>query len=178
MSFEEKTVSTKSIYEGKVVHLSVDTVSLPDGSTSYREVVHHRGGAAVLYIRDGKMLLVRQFRYAYHKEIYEIVAGKIDPGEDPIFSATRELEEETGYRANLEHLLDIYPTPGYTDEIIYIFVAEGGEQVSQKLDEGEFLSYAFYPVDEVLAMIQRGEITDSKTICAVYTYLYRKEHMA
>ncbi|MCD8285936.1 MAG: NUDIX hydrolase [Clostridia bacterium] len=174
MSFEEKAISSKSIYEGKVVHLSLDTVLLPDGSTSYREVVHHRGGAAVLYVREGKILLVRQFRYAYHKEIYEIVAGKVEAGEDPIVSATRELEEETGYRTTLTHLLDIYPTPGYTDEVIYIYLAEGGTQVSQKLDKGEFLSYAFYPVSEVLSMIQSGQITDSKTICAVYTYLRMK----
>ncbi len=98
----------------------------------------------------------------------------MDKGEQPKASAQRELLEETGYRAEIKHLLDIYPSPGYTDEIIHIFVAEGGEYVGEKLDEGEYLNCEFFTVDSVLKMIEDGEITDAKTVSAVYKYLFEK----
>lgn len=171
MSFFEEKLETKTVYDGKILKLNVDRVRLPDGKESWREIIRHNGGAAVLLVEEGKVLLVRQFRYAYGKEIYEIPAGKLNVGEDPKASAERELEEETGYSAELVHLLDIYPTPGYTDEIIHIYRANNPKFVGQKLDEGEFLNCLFVPLGDALKMIEQGEINDSKTIAAIYNYV-------
>ncbi len=171
MSFFEEKLETKTVYDGKILKLNVDRVRLPDGKESWREIIRHNGGAAVLLVEEGKVLLVRQFRYAYGKEIYEIPAGKLNVGEDPKVSAERELEEETGYSAELVRLLDIYPTPGYTDEIIHIYRANNPKFVGQKLDEGEFLNCLFVPLGDVLKMIEQGEINDSKTIAAIYNYV-------
>ena len=174
MNLQEKKLKSKTIYSGKIVRLEIDEVELPDGKTSFRECVRHSGGACVLLVNEGKVLLVKQFRYLYDKPIYEIPAGKLNVGEDPQLAATRELEEETGYRAKLVHLLDIYPTPGYTDEIIHIYYADSFEITKQKLDEGEFLNYCFIDIETVLKMIENGEINDAKTIIAVYKYLLKK----
>ena len=174
MNLQEKKLSSKTVYSGKIVTLEIDEVELPDGKTSYRECVRHSGGASVLLIRDEKVLLVKQFRYLYGKPIYEIPAGKLNYGEDPKVAAARELEEETGFKAELSHLLDIYPTPGYTDEIIHIYFAENYVVSKQNLDEGEFLNYCFIDLKTVLNMIESGEITDAKTIIAIYKYLLTK----
>ncbi len=168
--FEEKTESRR-IYDGKILKLDVDRVRLPDGRLSSREVIRHSGGAAVLLIRDGCVLLVKQFRYAYGEAIYEIPAGKLNEGEDPIVSAARELVEETGYSPKLRHMLDIYPTPGYTDEIIHIYEAVEYEFVGQKLDDGEFLNCEFVPLERVRQMIDGGQICDAKTVAAIFKYL-------
>lgn len=172
MNLAEKKLSSKKIFDGKIMQLFVDGVSLPDGSESFREYVVHSGGAAVLMIKDGKVALVKQFRYAYGEETYEIPAGKLNEGEEPSVGAARELEEETGYRAqSLSHLVDIYPSPGYTNEIIHIYLAENIVKVGQKLDEGEFLNCTYVPLDEVVKMIERGEIKDAKTVVAIYKYI-------
>lgn len=174
MNLKEKRLKSKTVYSGKVVKLEIDEIELPDGKTSFRECVRHSGGASVLLIKDGKVLLVNQFRYLYGEPIYEIPAGKLNEGEDPQVAATRELEEETGFKAQLSHLIDIYPTPGYTDEIIHIYYAEKYEVSHQKLDEGEFLNYCFIDIKDVIKMIENGEIKDAKTIVAVYKYLLTK----
>ena len=174
MNLSEKKLKSNTIYKGKIVTLEVDKVELPDGKTSYRECVRHSGGAAVLLIKEGKVLLVNQFRYLYGKPIYEIPAGKLNSGEDPQIAAARELEEETGFKAQLSHLLDIYPTPGYTDEIIHIYLADNYVTTSQKLDDGEFLKCSFIDIETVVKMIENGEIKDGKTIIAVYKYLLTK----
>lgn len=171
MNFMEEKVDGIRVYDGRILKLEVDSVRLPDGHLSKREIIRHSGGAAVLLVKEGKVLLVKQFRYAYGKEIYEIPAGKLNAGEDPAISAARELEEETGYRAELVHALDLYPTPGYTDEIIHVYFAKKYEFVGQKLDEGEFLRCEFVPVARVAEMIESGEINDAKTVAAVYRYL-------
>ena len=172
MKFFEKKLNGTTVYDGKILKLEVDEVELPDGTTSRRECVRHSGGAAVLCIIDGKVLLVKQFRYLYDKEIYEIPAGKLERGEDPIVAAARELKEETGISANLIPYIKLYPTPGYTDEIVYIYLAEncklGG---NQRLDEGEFLSVCFKPLNEVLLLIESGKICDGKTVAALYKYV-------
>lgn len=173
MKLTETKIDGQVIYNGKVVSLVLDNVLLPDGSTSKREIVRHSGGAAVLFIKDNKVLLVKQFRYAYGKEMYEIPAGKLNDGEEPCVAAARELEEETGYKAELVHFMDICPTPGYTDEIIHIFYAENSTRSAQNLDEGEFLNVEFLPLDIVVEMIERGEISDAKTIIAIYRYLLK-----
>ncbi len=176
MKSDEKKLSGEIIYEGKILKLEVDEVLLPDGTKSARECVRHHGGAAVLYVKNGKVLLVKQFRYLYGKEIYEIPAGKLEAGEEPSAAAMRELEEEAGLKAGeVTEFLKVYPTPGYTDEIIYIFLAENCLKTAKHPDEGEFVECAFIPLEEVLRMIDSGEICDSKTVAAVYKYLLTKK---
>lgn len=173
MDLSEKKVSGKTVFNGKILKLDVDEVQLPDGTLSKRECVRHSGGAAVLLVENNRVLLVKQFRYLYGKCIYEIPAGKLEKGEDPAKAAARELEEETGYRAEkLVHALDLYPTPGYTDEIIRIFYAEKFSFVGSKPDKDEFLECEFIEIPQVIKMIENGEITDAKTVSAIYRYLY------
>lgn len=174
MNFTEKQLSSELIYDGKILKLCVDKVELPDKTQSTRECVRHCGGAAVLLIKDEKVALVRQHRYLYGKDIYEIPAGKMEEGEDPKSAAERECEEETGYRAECGHFLDIYPSPGYTDEIIHIYLAQNAELIGAHTDDGEFLSCLFVPLSEVVAMISRGEICDAKTVAAIYKYVAEK----
>lgn len=172
MTFFEKKLHGDTVYEGKILKLQVDTVELPDGSRSVRECVRHPGGVAVLCVDGGKVLLVKQFRYLYGKELYEIPAGKMEEGELSADAAARELKEETGIFAELVPYITIYPTPGYTDEVIYIYCAENCQKTDgQNLDDGEFLSVCFKPLNEVLEMIESGEICDSKTVAAIYKYI-------
>ena len=171
MNLEEKCLSSKEIYDGKIMKVRVDEVTLPDGNVSHREYIRHAGGSAVLLVADGKVALVKQYRYAYGKAIYEIPAGKLESGEDPQSGAKRECEEETGYSADLKHLLDIYPSPGYTDEIIHIYLGENAKFVGQRTDAGEFLTCEFIPLERVVQMIERGEICDAKTVVAIYKFL-------
>lgn len=171
MSNFEKQIKENVIFDGKILKLVCDDVQLQNGAMAKREIVHHHGGAAVLLVDNGKVLLVKQFRYSYGKELYEIPAGKLEENEDEMIAAARELEEETGYRAKLQHLMDIYPTPGYADEIIHIYLAKEFERAKQHLDENEFLDVVFKDLDEVEKMISNGEICDAKTVCAVLKYL-------
>lgn len=115
----------------------------------------------------------RQFRFPYDKVIWEIPAGKLNRGEDPEAAARRELEEETGWKAGkLKRLAEVYPTPGYTDEILYLFVAEDAVYVRQHLDDDEFVNCKFMGIDECLQLCERGEICDAKTLVSIYKYLY------
>ncbi len=176
MSFEEKKVGSKVIYDGRILRLEVDDVELPDGTFSKRECVRHSGGAAVLFAHEGRIALVKQFRYLYGEEIYEIPAGKLEYGEDAQSAALRELREETGWQAaSLNHLIDIYPTPGYTDEVIHIYFADRADYAGQSLDDGEFLNFEFVPEDEVRRMIDCGKIKDAKTVCAYFAYSALKD---
>lgn len=171
MNLKENKITSSVAFDGRIFRVEVDGVELPDGRRSVRECVRHSGGAAVLFVKNGDIALVKQFRYVYGEETYEIPAGKLNAGEDPQAAAARELEEETGYRAgDMRKLLEIYPSPGYTDEIIHIYLVDEGVFVGQKLDEGEFLNVCFMPVKEVLRLVLAGEIRDSKTVCAVLAY--------
>ena len=175
MNLTEKTVKQNVVFEGKIIRVRCDDAELPDGKPCKREVVDHAGGASVLYVREGKVLLVRQFRYPYMEETLEIPAGKLNPGEDPAQTAARELAEETGWQpASVEHMFTIYPTPGYSAEKIYIYRAHGVREGQVHPDEDEFVTAAFYPIDEVLSMIEKGEIKDAKTIIAVMSLLLQK----
>ena len=168
MDLTERTVKKNTVYRGKIISLRVDDALLPDGNPCRRELVEHPGGASVLYVEEGKVLLVKQYRYAYGEETLEIPAGKLNPGEDPAATAARELSEETGRTpARVEHLFTIYPTPGYTNEKIYIYRAHGVTGGAPHPDEDEFVSAAFYPLEEARAMIYDGRIRDAKTIIAV-----------
>ena len=171
MDYIEKEVQKNYIYRGKIINLRCDDALLPNGQPCKREIIEHSGGSCVLYVEDGKILLVRQYRYAYGESLYEIPAGKLEKGEDPILAAARELEEEAGVKAKeLKLLYMIYPTPGYTNEKIYIYRAYGGEKVSAHLDEDEFLEAEYIPVETVKEMLKNGEIRDAKTIIALQAY--------
>lgn len=174
MDLEEKTVQKNYVYRGKIINLRCDDAVLPDGRPCKREIIEHSGGASVLCVRDGKVALVRQYRYAYGEAICEIPAGKLNAGEDPMLAAKRELEEETGLKAErLVHRFTLYPTPGYTNEKIYIYEAEGVSAGSQHLDEGEFLNVEYLPVEDALRMVEEGSIKDAKTIVALLDYARR-----
>ncbi len=167
MKLTEKTVKKNYIYHGAILNLRCDDAELPDGKPCKREIIEHSGGAAVVCVKDGKILLVKQYRYAYGEEIYEIPAGKLNVGEDPKLAAVRELEEETGIKAEVKHLYTLYPTPGYTNEKIYIYLAENVSEGDRHLDEGEFLSAEWLPLDEAYAMLKNGKICDAKTVVAL-----------
>lgn len=175
MNLTEKKLSSRIAYDGKILKLEVDEVQLPDGKKSLRECVRHCGGAAVLLIEDGKVALVKQHRYLYGKNIYELPAGKLEEGEEPSDGAVRECEEETGYRVEVEKLLEIYPSPGYTDEVIHVFLARNAKFVGRHADEGEYLTCEFIPLEKVAEMLESGEICDAKTVAAVYKYLSMKK---
>jgi len=157
---------SKHIYTGVVVNLNVDTVTLPNGITVDLEVVRHPGAAAVVPLKDdGTVILIKQFRHAAGGFIYEIPAGKLHPGEDPKVCASRELEEEVGYRAgSLELLSSIFTAPGFTDEVIHIYKATGLTIGRQQLDRDEVLEVIEMPLSEAIRMIEAGAIRDAKSI--------------
>ncbi len=172
MNFKEKTVSKNYIYKGKILNLRKDDIILPDGNTAIREIVEHSGGCCVLCEMDGKILLVRQFRYPYKEEILELPAGKLNPGESPEQTAIRELEEEGGIKAgHVEKMFDVYPSPGYTEEIIRIYKALDIQKTNVHLDEDEFLESVWIEKDKLKEMIKKGEIKDAKTIIALLATL-------
>ena len=172
MDYIEKTVQKNYVYQGIIVNLRCDDAQLPNGKPCKREIIEHSGGSCVLYVKENKVLLVKQFRYAYGESLYEIPAGKLEKGEEPILAAARELEEEAGVKAkDLQLLYVMYPTPGYTNEKIYIYQAFDGENVESHLDDDEFLDVVYLPVEEVKRMMQTGEIKDGKTLIALQAYL-------
>ena len=168
MNFEEKTINKNTIYQGKILNLRKDEVSLCNGVKSIREIVEHSGGSCVLCEKDGKILFVKQYRYAYQKELLEIPAGKKNPNESAEQTAIRELREETGLLAkNIKLLYEVYPSPGYTNEVIKIFYANQFEQGETCLDEDEFLSCEWIEKDKVKTMLKNGEFKDAKTLIAL-----------
>ncbi len=168
MNFNEKTLDSKCIYDGKIIKVKKDKVLLPNGKEAFREIVNHSGGACVLCEKDEKILLVKQFRYAYNKEVWEIPAGKINPGEEPYLTALRELEEEGGIKANSAQLLyEIYPSPGYTSEIIYLYKVTDFITTKTHFDEDEFLSGKWFSKEQLKNMMKSGEIKDGKTLIAL-----------
>ena len=138
----EKTLSSETLFEGRVITLTKDTALLENGKTATREVVHHHGGACILpYFADGTICMVRQFRYAMQQQLWELPAGKLEKGEDPFAAAKRELEEECGLTAdNYISLGEFYPTVGYDTEVIYTWVATGLHETKMHLDADEFLT--------------------------------------
>ncbi len=175
MDMTEKTVNKNYVYQGKIISVRCDDALLPDGKPCKREIVEHSGGACVLYIENDAVLLVKQYRYAYGETLYEIPAGKLEKGEDPSCTALRELEEEAGIKAEEAKLLFIdYPTPGYTNEKIYIYEVKDGVRTKQNLDDGEFLTAEFIPLDRAKQMLKTGEIKDGKTVIALLSYFARE----
>ena len=169
MELTEKTLSRRDIFEGKVVSLHVDTVELPDGTTSIREVVEHVDGVAVLALdEDNNVLTVTQYRYVFEKPMLELPAGKLDGGEEPRIGALRELKEETGAVPDtLESLGHIVLSPGCFGETLHLFLARGLHMGEQNLDEGEFLNVERIPFDELYRRCMDGDVDDAKTVTAV-----------
>lgn len=161
-------ISSARAYTGRVISLDVDEVRFPDGSTGSLEMVRHPGASAVLPVLRGgddpEVLLIRQYRYAAEGYLYEVPAGRLDPGETPDQCAQRELQEETGYTASrVEHLFTMFTTPGFTDEKIHLFVATGLTLGDAHREADEFLSLEPTRLSQALDMVKRGEIQDSKT---------------
>lgn len=165
----EKTLSRKDIFSGKVVSLHVDTVELPNGEVSIREVVEHVDGVAVLPLdENNNVLTVTQYRYVFARPMVELPAGKLDGGEDPVKGALRELKEETGaVPEELISLGSIILSPGCFGETLHLFLARGLKMEEQQLDEDEFLNVERIPFDELYRRICTGEIDDAKTVTAV-----------
>ena len=169
MAHFEKTLNSDTRFEGRVFTVTVDKVELENGRTSTREVVHHHGGACIAALTENdEIYLVRQFRYAFGQELWELPAGKLEKGEDPFEAARRELGEECGLTA--EHFVDlgpVYPTVGYCTEIIYCWAATRLAPCGMHLDEDEFLTPEKVPFDRAVEMVLSGEIRDGKTVAAL-----------
>ncbi len=163
---EEKTLKSRKVYKGKIINLRVDEVLLPRGGRARREVVEHPGSVAMVpLLPDNKVILIRQFRKPVEKVIFEIPAGRLEPGEKMEACVRRELKEEIGYRAGrLEKLVDYYPTPGYSNEVIHIFKVKGLKKVKQDLDFDEMVEVVTMDLDEAISLIRERKIKDGKTI--------------
>ena len=170
----ETCTESKTIYEGRVLNLRVDRVSLPDGRLASREVVEHRPAAVIIAENaDGELLLIRQFRYPVHMDILELPAGIVEPDEGHEAAAVRELQEETGWRPKqVLRVAEVYSSPGFSDELFSIFYATDLHESRLPCDDDEFIEPLFVSRAEVLAMIGEGRIVDAKTLLGVYWWLY------
>ncbi|MBR2526345.1 NUDIX hydrolase [bacterium] len=169
MEFTEKTLSTKRVYNGKVVFVDYDDIETSDGTKGFREVIRHPGGVVIVAEKDeNTILMVKQFRYPLKSVSLELPAGKLEQGENPDNAAPRELEEETGYIAKTWKSLGyIYTTPGICDEKLYLYHAKDLTYTKPNPDEGEIIQALEYNINDVFKMIKNGEINDSKTLCAL-----------
>lgn len=168
MNFEEKTLDSEYVYNGKVLDVKRDRVLVSNGHESVREVVEHSGGVVIVAKNKDKILMVRQYRYPLRDVSLELPAGKLERGENPDEASKRELLEETGYVSDSWKSLGyIYTTPGFCDEKLYLYYASDLVYKKQNPDEDEILECKQYSADEVFSMIDDGVINDSKTICAL-----------
>ena len=169
MDLYEKPVSSNRLFEGKIINLRRDEVLLPNGCTATREVVEHPGAVAIVPItKTGQVILVRQFRHPIGQIILEVPAGKLDKNEKPEDCALRELAEETGFVANkLRKLTAMYTTPGFSNEVIHLYLAEELVESDQRPDEDEFIKTEQYTPEQIRQMIKSGEICDAKSLVAL-----------
>ena len=177
MDLFEKTISTTTVYEGRIVRVRNDVAELVTGKHVPREVVEHPGGVGIVPLDgDGNVILVRQFRYPMMEQLLEIPAGKLEYGEDPYECAVRELSEETGCTAGkIVSLGAMYPSPGYAEEVLHIYLATDLTEGEMHLDEDEFLHIERMPLETAVKQIMSDEITDGKTIVGILkTNLYLK----
>lgn len=169
MDLNEKTKLIRYIYQGRIISLRNDDALLPDGRPCQREVVEHPGAVAIAaFTQEKELLLVRQFRYPYGKELLEIPAGKLEKGENPLEAGKRELLEECGVQAETYYSLgQFYPTPGYSNEVIHLFLATGLSYRQAQPDEDEFIEIERIPLEKILCMVMENELLDGKTQAAV-----------
>ncbi len=169
MDLTEKTLESKRIFEGRVVNLRLDTVELPNGRKTSREVVEHRGAVAIVPLLDHETLvLVRQYRQPVGDALLEIPAGTLDSSEDPADCARRELVEEIGYfPGKLTEMFHSYLSPGYSTEILHTFLAEDLRKAVENRDSDEFLEVVTINLRDAVEMIRSGEIVDAKSICGI-----------
>ena len=169
MDYTEKCLRCEDKYQGHIIYVHRDTVSLPDGSTSFREIVEHSGGVAVIPVDEsGNVWCVRQYRYAFREHLLEVPAGKLNEGENPLDCAVRELSEETGFSAEkFTFLGELLPSPGYCKETLYLYLATGLKPGKAHLDPGEFLDVERHTLDELTDMVMNNQLTDAKTAMAV-----------
>lgn len=166
----EQQINTTKVYEGKLLHVHRDEVRLPDGKSSFREYIRHPGAVVVLPITDsGELILERQHRYPLGRDFIEVPAGKIDPGEQTLACAQRELLEETGYKAReWSYVTTVYPCIGYADEQLVYYLAKGLEYEGHRRDADEFLEIFTLPLEQALAMVKSGEICEVKTVIGLF----------
>jgi ADP-ribose pyrophosphatase len=162
----ERTLESRQIYSGRIVKFRLDTVVLPDGSTTTREIVETPGAVVIVPLTtDDQVRMVRQYRSAIREYLLELPAGTLEPGESPEEAAPRELAEETGDRAmHWQQLAGFYTVPGICDEYLHLFLATGLSQGETNLERDEFIEVVTLPLDEALDMVARGEIRDAKTM--------------
>jgi ADP-ribose pyrophosphatase len=167
-------ISTQRIYTGRVINLDLDEVRFPDGSAGSLEMIRHPGASAILPFltdpeaQDPQILLIKQYRYAAERTIYEVPAGRLEVGEDPAICAARELREETGCTANkVEHLFTMFTTPGFTDEKIHVFMGSGLTRGETSREADEFIELETLTLSQALRLVQQGEIQDAKTALAL-----------
>jgi ADP-ribose pyrophosphatase len=175
---EEQTLATKQIFEGRRINLRVDTVVLPSGRETTREIAHYPNSVGIVALdEDENVILVRQYRHAVVKTLLEIPAGGMEEGESPQQSALRELEEETGYTAaDIEEIGGIYAAPGYSTEYLHLFVATGLRPGPSRNDEDEAIEVVPVPLDDVPSLIRSGELCDGKSVVGLLSLLlYRGE---
>lgn len=166
---QETTLSSKVVFKGGLLDVRLDEVSLPNGKTSTREWIKHPGAAVMIpVLPDGKLGLIRHYRYPVQKELIELPAGKLNVGEDPEKCAFRELEEEIGYKAGkLTFLATIHPAVGFASEKMWVYLAEDLEKSEKHTDPDEFVELMPTPLDEAVRMVWANEITDVKTIIGI-----------
>lgn len=174
---KQNKVSSELVYQGPVFTMTHDIMEMKDGRQFPRDVIHHHGGVAVLVIKEGKILFVRQYRYALQQETLEIPAGKLEQGEDPYTCGMRELEEESGYGCqNMKLICEMYSTPGFCNEKIFIYEAFDLFALShpKAMDEDEEIETLWIPIEEAYAMIAEKKIVDAKTVLAVqHAFIHR-----
>ncbi len=171
--YEEKTIESDVIYDGNILKLRVDKVKLPDGCKTTREVVELSGAVSIIPVTEnGDIIMVKQYRKAAEEMLLELPAGKLEPEEVPEVCAARELEEETGYRSGeLKKIFSFYTSPGFTNEMIHMYIARKLEYVGRNLDPYEFIDLETIKQDEIIDLIDSGEIRDGKTISGLMRYL-------
>jgi len=169
MNLKEERIRSNLIYSGKIFNVYRDEVMLPNSKLAYREAIDHNGAVAIVPLDKDEVILIRQFRYSTGEEILEIPAGTLNKGEDPESCARRELEEEIGYTAGkIKKMTEFFLAPGYSNELLHLFIAWDLSQSSQILDGDEFVQIERYPKENVIELVMNRKVRDAKTIIGLY----------